>query len=378
MRTRPLCIRALRLASQNMSLVNVASAVDFDAHVSAGDVVTTHFWADWCEPCAALDQLLMQFARSHPGGARFLKVEAENVDDLVTRFNVDAVPFFTFHKHGKLVGSLEGADGEALAEKLNDLLGGSLGGVISAAAAPAAPAASSADTLDARLKTLTTSAPILLFMKGNETEPQCGFSRKVVGAIQACGVDFETFDILSDEEVRQVRPPGLSQIRHTLFAHTRLTLSFTYRKGLKTFSDWPTYPQLYVNGELLGGCDIVLEMAANGELVETLKSATNAAKQALETRLKALIKKERNMVFIKGTKDEPRCGFSRKVVAAMTDTGHAFETFDILADEDVRQGLKTLSDWPTYPQLYVNGELVGGCDIILEMAANGELKDAMA
>mmetsp|Transcript_12358 Transcript_12358/g.46085 ORF Transcript_12358/g.46085 Transcript_12358/m.46085 type:complete len:335 (-) Transcript_12358:860-1864(-) len=334
-----------------MSLVNVASAVDFDAHVSAGDVVTTHFWADWCEPCAALDQLLMQFARSHPGGARFLKVEAENVDDLVTRFNVDAVPFFTFHKHGKLVGSLEGADGEALAEKLNDLLGGSLGGVISAAAAPAAPAASSADTLDARLKTLTTSAPILLFMKGNETEPQCGFSRKVVGAIQACGVDFETFDILSDEEVRQ---------------------------GLKTFSDWPTYPQLYVNGELLGGCDIVLEMAANGELVETLKSATNAAKQALETRLKALIKKERNMVFIKGTKDEPRCGFSRKVVAAMTDTGHAFETFDILSDEDVRQGLKTLSDWPTYPQLYVNGELVGGCDIILEMAANGELKDAMA
>ena len=55
----------------------------------------------------------------------------------------------------------------------------------------------------------------------------------------------------------------------------------------------------------------------------------------------------------------------------------AFETFDILSDEEVRQGLKAFSDWPTYPQLYANGELLGGCDIVLEMAKSGELKEAV-
>ena len=62
----------------------------------------------------------------------------------------------------------------------------------------------------------------------------------------------------------------------------------------------------------------------------------------------------------------------------MADTGVAFETFDILSDEEVRQGLKSFSDWPTYPQLYHRGELLGGCDIILEMAASGELAQALA
>ena len=79
---------------------------------------------------------------------------------------------------------------------------------------------------------------------------------------------------------------------------------------------------------------------------------------------------------MKGTRDEPRCGFSRKVVGALADAG-VLETFDILSDEEVRQGLKSFSDWPAYPQLYHRGAL-GGCDIILEMAANGELAQALA
>ena len=179
-----------------MSLVDVATAADFDAHVAAADVVACHFWASWCEPCAAMDQLLATFAAQHPA-ARFLRVEAESVDELVGRFDVNAVPFFTFHEKGALADTLEGADAEALAEKLNARLGGRLG------AAPAAPAASAAEDLHARLKALTTSAPVLLFMKGNKQEPRCGFSRKVVAALAETGADFETFDILEDEEVRQ-------------------------------------------------------------------------------------------------------------------------------------------------------------------------------
>lgn len=79
------------------------------------------------------------------------------------------------------------------------------------------------------------------------------------------------------------------------------------------------------------------------------------------------------MVFMKGNREAPRCGFSKTLVQIMNDTKVDYETFDILQDEEVRQGLKTYSDWPTYPQVYVDGELQGGLDIIKEMQASGEL-----
>lgn len=79
------------------------------------------------------------------------------------------------------------------------------------------------------------------------------------------------------------------------------------------------------------------------------------------------------MIFMKGDRTAPRCGFSKQLIQIINETGVAYETFDILADEEVRQGLKTYSDWPTYPQVYVNGELQGGLDIIKEMKTSGEL-----
>lgn len=80
------------------------------------------------------------------------------------------------------------------------------------------------------------------------------------------------------------------------------------------------------------------------------------------------------MLFMKGTPEEPRCGFSRKTVDALISEGLEFGSFDILTDDIVRQGLKSYSNWPTYPQLYVKGELLGGCDIVLEMKESGELR----
>ncbi|CAN0329604.1 unnamed protein product, partial [Hapterophycus canaliculatus] len=73
------------------------------------------------------------------------------------------------------------------------------------------------------------------------------------------------------------------------------------------------------------------------------------------------------MVFMKGTPDAPRCGFSRTLVGLLREENIEFESFDILEDNAVRQALKDLSNWPTYPQLYVQGELVGGLDIVKEM-----------
>jgi monothiol glutaredoxin len=90
-------------------------------------------------------------------------------------------------------------------------------------------------------------------------------------------------------------------------------------------------------------------------------------------RIQGLITQSKVMLFMKGSKQFPACGFSNSVVQILKKEGAAFETFNILADPEVRQGLKEYSSWPTYPQLYVDGKFVGGCDIVTEMHQSGEL-----
>jgi len=97
----------------------------------------------------------------------------------------------------------------------------------------------------------------------------------------------------------------------------------------------------------------------------------------LKTRIEELIRNNRVMLFMKGSKQFPACGFSNAVVQILKKEGVEFETFNILADPEVRQGLKEYSNWPTYPQLYVGGKFVGGCDIVTEMHQNGELASVL-
>ena len=84
------------------------------------------------------------------------------------------------------------------------------------------------------------------------------------------------------------------------------------------------------------------------------------------------------VVFMKGVPDQPRCGFSSVVVQILDHLGVAFVGVDVLQDDDLRQGVKTFTDWPTNPQLYVKGEFVGGSDIVREMFQSGELKTFLA
>ena len=100
--------------------------------------------------------------------------------------------------------------------------------------------------LQQRIQELVNSSPIFVFMKGNKLMPQCGFSNNVVQILHSLGVSFETFDVLSDMEIRQ---------------------------GIKDFSEWPTIPQVYLKGEFLGGSDILIELYNSGELRETLEVA---------------------------------------------------------------------------------------------------------
>jgi len=101
-------------------------------------------------------------------------------------------------------------------------------------------------TTKQRIDDLVASSPVFVFMKGNKLMPQCGFSNNVVQILHALGVAFETFDVLSDGEIRQ---------------------------GIKEYSEWPTIPQVYVNGEFIGGSDILIEMYNSGELREKIEVA---------------------------------------------------------------------------------------------------------
>ena len=191
----------------------------------------------------------------------------------------------------------------------------------------------------------------MLFMKGTPDVPQCGFSGKIVEILKKNKVKFCSFNIISDDEVRQ---------------------------GLKTFSNWQTYPQLYVKGELIGGLDIVAELDEENELMNTLAPGIDSAEDAkkkLNEKLKKLIESDEVMLFVKGTPEKPLCGFSSKIISLLNKQKIRFSHFNILNDDEVRQGLKEYSNWPTFPQLYVKGELIGGLDIVTELAENDELKD---
>ncbi len=91
-------------------------------------------------------------------------------------------------------------------------------------------------------------------------------------------------------------------------------------------------------------------------------------------RIDALVKSNDILLFMKGTPLFPQCGFSSRAIAILEHLGRPFETVDVLQDQDVRQGIKEYSEWPTIPQLYVHGEFVGGSDIMMEMFESGELK----
>ena len=95
---------------------------------------------------------------------------------------------------------------------------------------------------------------------------------------------------------------------------------------------------------------------------------------SLEEKLKKQIKENPVLIYMKGTPYEPRCGFSAKTVQALIECGAQFSFVDILENQEVRASLPSVTDWPTFPQVFISGELIGGCDIVTQMHESGELK----
>ncbi|XP_055332345.1 glutaredoxin-3-like [Paramacrobiotus metropolitanus] len=320
-----------------MSRVEIKSTAEFDEFLKnhGENLSVVYFWASWAVQCQQMSDIVDELAKdSRLFTVKFLAVEAEKLPVLCQKYSIDSVPAFIFIRNGKEIDRLSGANGPELNRKIRYLVDNYV------------PDASIAKKdLDSRLRDLISYDKVMLFMKGTPAEPRCGFSRQIVAILNEHSAKYGTFDILSDTDVRE---------------------------GLKKLSNWPTYPQLYINGELVGGLDIVKELQASGELDQMLVKT-----ESLEDRLRQLTHKQPVMLFMKGNPDVPKCGFSRQIIQILNDTKVHYGTFDILEDQDVREGLKKFSNWPTYPQLYVKGQLIGGLDIVKELVNSGELESTL-
>ncbi|KAF7234449.1 hypothetical protein EG68_11950 [Paragonimus skrjabini miyazakii] len=188
--------------------------------------LVVNFTASWAPQCAHVTDVLKTLSDDPTNSdVRFANVDAEVVSELSKEMGINVVPTVIIMQNGAEVHRVCGAKIAELTQLITGLHKGCSNAVTK-------PSATNADT---DLNTRLSSA----------SQPRCGFSRQILELLNSYNVTFDTFDILLDEEVRQ---------------------------GLKTFSNWPTYPQLYVKGELIGGLDIVKELAASGELADVLKT----------------------------------------------------------------------------------------------------------
>ncbi|EDW11573.1 glutaredoxin 3 [Drosophila mojavensis] len=215
-----------------MPVLTVENSEDYQKYISADKTTVALFAADWAEQCAQVTDVLKELDSILGDKLQFITLNAEKYPDISMKHQIEAVPTVIFFNKGSAVDRVDGVDVAAITSKSKKL------------AESASSAAATGQTLKDRLTALINKAPLMIFMKGDRNAPRCGFSKQLIAIINETNLPYETFDILSDEEVRQ---------------------------GLKTFSDWPTYPQVYVKGELIGGLDIIKELLANNELEASLK-----------------------------------------------------------------------------------------------------------
>ncbi|KAF8573938.1 glutaredoxin [Ramaria rubella] len=228
------------------NLTVVESAEHFQALLSQDleRVSLLNFWAPWAEPCTQMNQVVTELARKYKN-ILVLQIEAEKLADITESFEIEAVPSFIILRGHTLLARIAGADAAALTSALHAT------SVLRAQShtdrAPDAPTdepmeeEETPEQLNERMRGLMNKSKVVLFMKGSPDAPRCGFSRQTVAILREQEVEFEHYDILSDEGVRQ---------------------------GLKVLNNWPTFPQIIVNGEFVGGLDVLKESVETGEFKE--------------------------------------------------------------------------------------------------------------
>lgn len=218
-----------------MGVIEVESEQQFTELTKSNDskLIALYFHTPWAGPCKTMNQVYKTLAdsKAQDPSILFLSINADDLSEISELFDVSAVPYFILIRKQTILKELSGADPKEFIAALNQFSGSSdysqSSNVSNTQATnsnlngtqPTAdePAEETEEALNERLTKLTTAAPIMLFMKGSPSSPQCGFSRQLVAILREHQVRFGFFDILKDDSVRQ---------------------------GLKKFSDWPTFPQL--------------------------------------------------------------------------------------------------------------------------------------
>jgi Grx4 family monothiol glutaredoxin len=293
------------------------------------------FWASWHEPSVQMKEVVEALAEDV--AFKIHIADPEERPNAAAAAEIKSVPAIIFLHNGRVWGRIDGADPAKYVSKSEEF--------------DAADVEDALEPLNDRLKRLINAAPVMMFMKGDKKAPFCKFSKQSVELLNELNIEYGSFDILTDEEVRQ---------------------------GLKEYSNWPTYPQLYVEGELIGGVDIMKEMKEDGSLLELISEEHRVKpRESQDEKYRKLVTRAPIMLFMKGSPDEPVCGFSNQIVSILNRNRIEYGSFNILEDEDVRQGLKEWANWPTYPQVWSNGELIGGLDIVKEMESEGSLRSEL-
>lgn len=233
------------------TIKEITSYEDWEAHTAAIAPTTTlviSFHAPWAAPCAQMATVLKTLAAEYPAddSTSWVSLNAEELSDLSEKYDVTAVPFLVLSRDGKVLETVSGSSAVKVRAAIETHAGkpgatetngnsnsngaeAPNGGAMEVDEQEVDPAKAK-EELNKRLEELVKAAPVMLFMKGKPSAPQCGFSRQIVAMLREHSVKYGFFDILADDEVRQ---------------------------GLKEFADWPTYPQLWVDGILVGGLDLV-------------------------------------------------------------------------------------------------------------------------
>jgi len=232
-----------------MSVTAITTAEELKKVKQLGKPVAVNFWAEWCEPCKDMNAVFATLASQHGDAFSFVSVDAESGDALTDAYDVSSVPTYLVLSSDATVQAciarVDGADAARLTDAIRNNR---------AATSDVVKSGAPVLTIEDQLRALINKEPVMLFMKGSPAEPKCGFSAKMVALLtKYADVKFGSVDILQDQEVRN---------------------------ELKKYSNWPTYPQLYAGGRLLGGIDIAKEMDEEGELQSTLVGAINAAAAA--------------------------------------------------------------------------------------------------
>lgn len=254
------------------SLVEITSSI-----IDLGDKrkAVLLFAASWHEGCPPLEAVLSALTGTAPD-VFFGKIDAEQVSDLADKYEVTMVPTIVLMNGEKVSERMEGGfDPSQVTIAVQRLLSApEASDVVAAATQVTTGSVDPEKELDSRLNALVKTDSVMLFMKGVPSAPRCGFSRQVVELLHENQIPFGSFDILTDDTVRQ---------------------------GLKKFSNWPTYPQIYVNGDLIGGLDILKEMAEDGPLREQMGVVLPPTTiSPLQDRLDNLVKRSDVMVRCRG------------------------------------------------------------------------------